>query len=89
MCNNQEPQQFITEPSSLKKMWLYQDEKTVFGMYANVWSECFTFFELTEIMRQRDDKKFEKLLNRLREGNHTQNNVEVVKERILKIKPGQ
>ena len=39
-------------------------------------------------MRQRDDKEFAELLNRLREGNHSQNDIEVLKERILKIKPG-
>ena len=40
-------------------------------------------------MRQKDDKEFAELLNRLREGNHTQNDIEVLKERILKIRPGQ
>ena len=54
-----------------------------------VWSEYFTLFELTEIMRHRDDKESAELLNRLREGDHTQNNIEVLKERILKIKPGR
>ena len=55
----------------------------------NIWNEYFTLFELTEIMRQKDDKEFAELLNRLREGNHTQNDIEVLKERILKIRPGQ
>lgn len=30
----------------------------------------FSFYELEEIMRQRDDLEFAQLLNRLREGNH-------------------
>ena len=37
---------------------------------------------------QSYDKKFAELLNRLREGNHTQNDIDVLKERILRIKLG-
>lgn len=37
---------------------------------ANLWQDHFTIFELEEIMRQKDDKSFAQLLNRLREGNH-------------------
>ena len=32
--------------------------------------------ELTEIMRQRDDKQFAKLLNCLREGSHPENDIQ-------------
>ena len=70
--------------------WIFDNTNHGYGDLAtNVWSEYFTLFELTEIMRQRDDKEFAELLNRLREANHTQNDIEVLKERILKIKPGQ
>lgn len=37
-------------------------------------------------MRQKDDKQFAELLNRLREGNHTTNDIQVLKQRILKLK---
>ena len=37
-----------------------------------LWQEHFTMFELDEIMRQRESREFAQILNRLREGNHTQ-----------------
>ncbi|KAJ8043551.1 ATP-dependent DNA helicase PIF1 [Holothuria leucospilota] len=37
----------------------------------NLWKSNFTAYELTEIMRQKDDQAFAQLLNRLREGNQT------------------
>ena len=70
--------------------WIFNITNHGYGDLAtNIWNEYFTLFELTEIMRQKDDKEFAELLNRLREGNHTQNDIEVLKERILKIRPGQ
>ena len=70
--------------------WIFNNTNHGYGHLAtNIWNEYFTLFELTEIMRQKDDKEFAELLNRLREGNHTQNDIEVLKERILKIRPGQ
>ena len=44
-------------------------------------------FELSEVMRQREDKEFAEILNRVREGNHTEAYIEVLKERILNISP--
>ena len=52
------------------------------ALVTNIRKEYFTLFELTEIIRQKDDKDFAELLNRLREGKHNQND-------ILKIKPGE
>ena len=46
-------------------------------------------FELTEIMRQKDDKDFAELLNCLREGKQTQDDITVLKSRVLKSKPGE
>ena len=40
-------------------------------------------FELTEIMRQRDDASFAELLNRIREGKHTEENKRVLKNRAI------
>ena len=66
--------------------WIFNNTNHGYGDLAtNIWNEYFTLFELTEIMRQKDDKEFSELLNRLREGNHTRNDIEVLKERILKI----
>lgn len=38
-------------------------------------------FELTQIMRQKDDKSFAELLNRLREGYHTDEDIEELKKK--------
>ena len=46
-------------------------------------------YKLTEIMRQKDDREFAELLNRLREGKHAEQNTEVLKIRILKVKPSE
>ena len=70
--------------------WIFNNTNHGYSDLAtNIWNEYFTLFELTEIMRQKDDKEFAELLNRLREGNHTQNDIEALKERILKNRPGQ
>ena len=37
------------------------------ALATNIWKEYFTLFELTEITRQKDDKEFAELLNRLSE----------------------
>ena len=36
-------------------------------------------------MRQREDKDFAEILNRVREGKHTQDDITVLKERILNL----
>ena len=38
-------------------------------------------FELTEIMRQKDDAQFAELLNRIREGKHTEEDLSLLKTR--------
>ena len=38
----------------------------------NLWNKLFKMFELDEIMRQRESKEFAEMLNRLREGKHTE-----------------
>ena len=48
-----------------------------------LWQEHFTMFELDEIMRQRESREFAKILNRLREGNHTQDDITKLKERCI------
>ena len=40
-------------------------------------------FELEEIMRQRESKEFSQLPNRLREGNHTPDDIAKLKERRI------
>ena len=40
-------------------------------------------FELTQIMRQADEKPYAELLNRLREGNHTEEDILSLKTRVI------
>ena len=49
----------------------------------NLWHQHFRMFELNEIMRQRDSKVFAELLNRLREGKHTESDILKLKERVV------
>ncbi|KAJ8050134.1 ATP-dependent DNA helicase PIF1 [Holothuria leucospilota] len=52
--------------------WIFHDLTDNYGPLAtNMWKSNFTAYELTEIMRQKDDEAFAQLLNRLREGNQT------------------
>ncbi|KAK3099796.1 hypothetical protein FSP39_009735 [Pinctada imbricata] len=51
----------------------------------NLWTDLFSMVELTQIMRQADHKNFAELLNRLREGNQTQQDIDTLKERQLSI----
>ena len=50
-----------------------------------MWQERFKMFELKQIMRQREVKDFAELLNRLREGNHTKQDIQKLKQRIISI----
>lgn len=51
----------------------------------NLWKDNFTAFELDEIMRPKDDKTFAMVLNRLREGNHTKEDLIMFKTRELPL----
>lgn len=66
-------------------MFLIKDMKSSeYGALApNLWQELFTMFELDEIMRQRGSKEFSQILNRLREGNHTPDDIVKLKERCI------
>ena len=46
----------------------------------NIWKENFTCFELTQVMRQKDDQLFCDILNRMREGNHTEDDIKIIKQ---------
>lgn len=55
-----------------------------YGILApNIWQELFKMFELKQIMRQRESKTFAEMLNRLREGNQTEEDLIKFKERII------
>ncbi len=41
-------------------------------------------YDLIEIMRQRESKQFAEILDRLREGKHTKEDISKLKERLIK-----
>ena len=65
--------------------YIFKDMNNLeYGILApNIWQELFKMFELHEIMRQRESKQFAEMLNRLREGNHSKEDITKFKERIL------
>jgi len=70
--------------------WIFENSQSGYNEFAtNIWTEYFTLFELTEIMRQKDDKEFAQLLNRLREGNRSERDISILKQRILNVRPEQ
>ena len=44
-------------------------------------------FELSEIMRQKDEKSFAELLNRLREGKQSDDDIAILKQRLVSVGP--
>ena len=64
--------------------WIFGDVSSSYSSLApNLWRSHFTMFELTEIMRQKDDVQFAELLNRIREGKHTRSDLEVLQSREI------
>ncbi len=49
----------------------------------NVWKEYFTLHELTTIVRQKDDISFAELLNRLRTGDHTEQDLQTLRQKVI------
>ena len=63
----------------LKPEFIFENYNKNYGPLAtNLWTHYFKLYELTEIMWQKDDKKFAQLLNRLRIGNHTRNDIKIL-----------
>ena len=59
--------------------WIFLQPCSEYGpIAANLWQDHFKIFELTEVMRQKDDGDFAHLLNRLREGTQTENDIAVL-----------
>ena len=63
--------------------YVFDSLETPYGPLAcNLWNKHFKMFELQEIMRQKESKTFAQILNRLKEGLHTQEDISKLKERI-------
>ena len=70
--------------------WIFENSQTGYNEFpTNIWTEYFTLFELTHIIRQKDDREFAELLNSWREGNHSERDKEILKQRLLNVKPEQ
>ncbi len=68
-------------PNDTKKRKKWKRKLTSATVLApNIWKENFTCFELTQVMRQKGDKVFCDILNRMREGDHTVDDVRVIKQ---------
>ncbi|XP_069109201.1 uncharacterized protein [Argopecten irradians] len=64
--------------------WIFKDLSCPGqGLARNLWIEHFTMFELTEIMRQKDDKDFSELLNRLRHNQLTDEDKQTILSRHI------
>ena len=64
--------------------WVFMPPSMDYGPIAtNIWKENITMYELTEIMRQKDDKEYALILNRLRENKQTQSDIEKIETRII------
>ena len=66
--------------------WIFANATSDYASLApNLWKSHFTMFELTEIMRQKDDAPFAELLNRIREGTHTREDEIFLQTRAISV----
>ena len=66
--------------------WIFADCKEGYASLAtNLWKTHFLMFELTEIMRQKEDQTFAELLNRVREGKQTEDDIALLKSRSVSL----
>ena len=64
--------------------WIFTNiEQDYAQLSTNLWMKHVQLFELTTIMRQKDCKQFAELLNRLREGNQTLNDIGLLQQRVV------
>ena len=68
--------------------WIFENSQTGYNALANnIWTDHFMLFELKEIMRQKDDKSFAELLSRLGEGKQSDDDIAVLKQRLVSVEP--
>ena len=68
--------------------WIFENSKDGYTALAtNLWQQYFQMFELSEVMRQREDKDFAEILDRIREEKHTEADIAVLKKIILNLSP--
>lgn len=68
--------------------WIFSLFANEYGNLAsNLWHDNFTLYDLKKIMRQKNDLFFAELLNRLREGLRTDDDVIALEARIVSETP--
>ena len=68
-------------------LFVFENYKSNYSPLAsNLWTENFKIYELTQIMRQKDDKTFAELLNRLCTGHKTQEDIKLLKNTKIRNK---
>ncbi|CAC5416146.1 unnamed protein product [Mytilus coruscus] len=66
--------------------WIFNDlSKGLTALAPNYWKVLFSFYELIEIMRQKDDLEFAQLLNRLIQNQLTENDFAVLSTRTILV----
>ena len=64
--------------------YVFETLKGSYGTLAtNLWRKHFAMYELCQIMRQRESRLFAEILNRLREGKHTEEDIRILKQRLI------
>eukprot|EP00732_Lithocolla_globosa_P000252 Lithocolla_globosa_v1_NODE_62_length_7247_cov_17.118503.p1 type:complete len:1467 gc:universal NODE_62_length_7247_cov_17.118503:2368-6768(+) len=77
---------FQLSPDKRDGGWVFQDLRGISRLGGNFWTENISMFELTEIMRQKDDLSFAQMLNRIREGQVLPQDMAVLESRNRKQK---
>ena len=68
----------------VKDGWIFEDTDPHYGALApNIFKDNFVVFELNEIMRQKDDKRFAEALNRLRTASQTTSDIAMLDSRRI------
>ncbi|XP_060577549.1 uncharacterized protein LOC132734725 [Ruditapes philippinarum] len=64
--------------------YIFQPALNMFAaLTLSLWGTNFTYMELTQIMRQADDQPFSEMLNRVRTGSHTPDDITLLKSRLI------
>jgi len=66
----------------IRRKLVFQNYKNDTHNLYHPW-QVFTMIELTEIMRQKDDQPFTELLNRIRTGSHTEEDIKCINSRSV------
>lgn len=71
------------KPPVCQKLIFEPPKDPVAALAPSLWSNNFSFIELTEITRQADVQPFSELLNRIRTGTNTHQDIETLKSRVV------